>query len=474
MLQLLNKTFLLLYAICLFSCGFLDLRPIGVGIEPDKVNAILPELYTPVIIKFDTEMIQNETEGILHINSDLGSVKGDKYWKGNHLYFVPIAGWTAGIRYTLSLIGTMRSVDGRETRVERFVTFYAINNNAPPSLETFSPENGASIGININTFEFCFSRPMDRLSVESSLTIEGIGNKKFEWSIDDKSVKIISEKTLSPWMVYRWNIRESAKSKDGVPLPKTYTGYFTTDLNQILPCVLEIYPVLYADGCWYPTGAKIETGLRGDQAVAVKFNKPMGENVLRSMRFEPSLPGRVEYLCENSVVYIFSREPEPEIEYTLIISGETKDNEGLKIGSDYRINFTPDILYLKVLSLTANGKVYTLDTNDVVKINVDPGTGYVIFSIHFSLLFDFEELINTPQRITLNPFFPRSLSPATLQYLYWTSDDLLLTRWEGLTAGDDETPHYYKLTIPGGRGGISCGSNIFMKEDLIIFLEAVK
>jgi len=458
---------------CLFSCGFLDLRPIGVSTEPVNNNTILPESRSPVIIKFDTEMIQNETEGILHINSDLGSVKGDKYWKGNHLYFVPTAGWTAGIRYTLNLIGTIRSADGREMRIEHFVSFYAINNKTHPSLEKHEPANGASININENIFEFHFSQSMDKLSVETALTIDGIGNKTFEWSSDEKTVKVISEKTLSPWTVYRWNIRDSAKSKDGVPLPKTYTGYFTTDLNQTLPCILDVYPVINANGCWYPTGAKIENGLRGGQAVAVKFNKPMGENVLRSLRFEPSLPGRAEYLCDDSIVYIFSKDPEPELEYTLIVSGETKDSEGLKIGSDYRINFTPDILYLKVLSFTANGIVNTLE-NNIVKVKVDPGTGFVNFSIHFSFLFDFEELINTPQRITINPFFPRSLSSVTLQYLYWTSDDWLLMRWEGLTAGDDETPHYYKLTIPGGRGGISCGSNIFMKEDLIIYLEAVK
>jgi hypothetical protein len=47
-------------------------------------------------------------------------------------------------------------------------------------------------------------------------------------------------------------------------------------------------------------------------------------------------------------------------------------------------------------------------------------------------------------------------------------------RWEGLSEGDSETPHYYKLTIPGGRGGINCAQGIFMKEDLTLYLEVIK
>jgi hypothetical protein len=458
----------------------MDLRDIGLYIEPNQTDSILPEIFSPVIIKFDTEVIKKEAEGILQINSDLGAVRGDVFWAGNDLHFVPVQGWTAGVRHTLSFIGTIRSVDGREKRVHQFISFYAINNNIPPVLVSHDPLNGESVGINNNIFEFNFSCSMDRLSVESALTIDGIGSKVFEWSDNDKTLKVISEKFLSPWNVYRWNLRDTAKCINGVPLPKTYSGYFTTDLDKILPQVVNVFPVLKTDGSWYPTGADIETGLGIGHGIAVKFNKPMGENVLRSIRIEPSLTGRSEYLGEDSIVYIFSRDPEPETTYTLIISGDARDNDGLKIGTDYRLNFTPDIPFLKVMSVMVNGNTIeinsansTLDKNIVIPVNITPGNGQLTFSIYFSLLIDFEEKINIPQRISFNPFFPRTLPPVALFYLDWISDDRLLLYWEGLTAGDIHTPHYYKLTIPGGRGGISSESGIFMKEDLIIFLEAI-
>jgi len=470
-----NKLAVLLCAIFV-SCGFIDLRPIELKIEPDKSDSLLPDAYSPVILSFDTEMQKDAVEGLVQINSDTGSVKGDKYWKDNSLYFVPVQGWTAGIRYTLSLYGTINSEDGREIRIDRFISFYAINKNSPPVLENYSPVGGSSIGTKSAVFEFVFSCSMDKYTVESALTIEGIGNKTFEWFDDDKILRVTSEKTLSTWTMYKWNLKESAKSIDGVPLPKAYSDYFITDLDQSLPQVTNVYPVLFADGCWYPAGINLDNGLRSGHGIAVSFNKQMGENVVRSLRFEPSLTGRTELLSENSIVYIFTKDPEPETIFTLIVSGDTRDSEGLKIGSEYRKNFSVDIPYLNVLSVTTNNNQQIEDfteTNNILPVYVDQGTGLLTLSIYFSLMFGLEEKLNAPQKITLSPFFPRTLPPSALSYVHWISDDRLLLKWEGLKAGD-EVPHYYKLTIPGGKGGISSDTGVFMKEDFVLYLEAIQ
>jgi len=237
-----------------------------------------------------------------------------------------------------------------------------------------------------------------------------------------------------------------------------------------------VYPALFVDGRWYPTGINLETGLQSGEGIAVSFNKPMGENVLRSLRFEPSLTGRTEMLSENSVVYIFTKDPEPGTTFTLIVSGDTRDSEGLKIGGEYRTNFSVDIPYLNVLSVTANDgqQIENFSAmNNILPVHVDQGTGLITLSIYFSLMFGLEEKLNTPQKITLSPFFPKTLPPSALRYIHWISDDRLFFQWEGLKSGD-EVSHYYKLTIPGGKGGITSGAGIFMKEDLVLYLEAIK
>jgi hypothetical protein len=469
-----------LAALCAYflSCGFMDLRPIEVTVEPGASNYLLAEENSPVILRFNTLMVKNEAEGILQVSSDSGVVNGDRFWNGNDLYFVPVAGWTAGIRHTLSLSGTIRAVDGRELRLEHFVSFYAINKNSRPFLENYSPSDGESTGTGGVCFEFQFSRPMNRLSVETALTVEGIGNKIFEWSDDDRKLKMSLGDKLSALTLYRWNLKDSAKSTDGVPLVKSYSSYFTTDLDKDIPKVDDVYPVMNTNGQWFPLGTNIETGLRAGQGIAVVFNKPMGENTLRSVRFEPSLSGRAEFLSEKSIVYIFSRNPEPEKNYTLIVSGDTSDVSGLKIGDDYKINFTPDILYLSILSFSVNGIFSVIDNNSssaVLTVPIDSATGEILIDIRFSQSLSNEEKQNTALKISLSLFFPRqssSVSPS-LKDVSWIIDDRLQMQWERLSAGGEER-HYYKLTIPGGKSGISKEDGTYMKEDYIVYLEAVK
>jgi hypothetical protein len=43
--------------------------------------------------------------------------------------------------------------------------------------------------------------------------------------------------------------------------------------------------------------------------------------------------------------------------------------------------------------------------------------------------------------------------------------------WEGLYPGISGEAHYYRLFIPGGKGGIGSGG-MYLEEDRIFFLEA--
>lgn len=477
MLRLRNNILVLLCAIICVSCGFLDLRPVGINIEPGKNGSVLSRADTPVVLKFDTEMKKSEAEGILQVSSDSGIVRGDRFWKGNELHFVPVSGWTAGVRYTLSLAGLIRSTDGRELKLEKFITFYAINKSAPPLLLNHSPADGESTGTQGVELEFHFSRSMEKPSVEAAFTIEGAGNKTFEWSANDTILKVIPEKALSPWITCRWTLKESAKSIDGVPLPKTFSGQFTTDKDKILPRVLNVFPVLNTDGIWYPTGAEIENGLEAGQGIAVEFNKIMDESVLHSVRFEPSLSGRAERLSEKSIVYIFTKTPEPETAYTLVVSPDAKDRSGIKLGEEYRINFMPGIPYLKILSFKAGDDAVIYDFSppkNAIEVIPSPATDTLYFTIHFSLPLCDEEKRNAALKISLNHFFPKDLLSPALNSVQWISHDRLRMGWEGLKAGSDDKNNFYKLLIPGGKGGITGGSGMYMKEDVSIYLEAIK
>jgi hypothetical protein len=474
--------------ICCTACGFVDLRPIGVTVVPGESGALLPEMYSPVAAVFDTEMDTRSSEAILQISSGAGSVAGDRFWNGNTLYFVPAAGWTAGTRYTLGLSGTVTSADGRELRLDRYVFFYAINTSAPPLLEWFSPADGESVRTGGLVMELRFSCPMDRTSVETSVNVDGMGDKQFEWSDDDRTLRIIPAKECAAWMVYHWALKDGARSRDGVPLAKAVSACFSTDLDKLPPRVERVFPALYSAGKWLPTGGGIAGDLGPGQGIAVEFNKPMSESALRSIRFDPTLAGRTEQLSPNRFVFIPSRDPEPETAYTLTIPADSKDAEGLKLGADYRLSFTADIPYLRILSFHAdgvsplqpdgsntNGAAGDLGGGSAFAVPVNTAAdGLLCFTIHFSLPVTTIEAKQTAAlKITLAPFFPVTLAPVALRSVTWLSEDRLRMEWERLEPGTANEDHYYRLLIPGGRGGIDTGDGMRFREDQYLYLEAV-
>jgi hypothetical protein len=46
--------------------------------------------------------------------------------------------------------------------------------------------------------------------------------------------------------------------------------------------------------------------------------------------------------------------------------------------------------------------------------------------------------------------------------------------WEGVAPGEIPETHYYRLSIPGGKNGVTNGLGSTMKEDRIIYIEAAK
>jgi hypothetical protein len=466
------------------SCGFMDLRPVTVSTIPGGMNEVLPGEYSPVVVKFDTGMMKADAQGAVLVKSGDGSVEGDFFWEGNALFFIPAAGWKPGTRYSLSLSGTIYARDGRELRLDRYIPFYALSRSAPPVVEFFSPADGASVAVKAGDaciVELRFSRPMDRTRTETAFTMEGMGDRSFEWDDDDCLLKIRGKKILAPWTTYRWTLGAGAQSRDGVPLAKTVSSQFCTDEDRLFPQALRVFPAIRSGSRWLPAGGDMEGGLGPGQGIIIEFNKPMGENLFRLIRFDPSLPGRTEKISESAAVFIPDRDPEPETVYMLIIPGDVQDAGGLRMGVDYIQVFKTDIPFLRIISFTADG-VPALEPEDSSRDGMGgplaapvdlAGGGALRYTIRFSLPFTEEAKKDAALRITLSPFFPGILAPIALRSVTWLSDDRLRMEWEGIQPGAAGEPHYYKLDIPGGKGGINSGGGMYLRENQFLYLEAV-
>lgn len=461
------------------SCGFVDLRPVGFSAFPDRAGAVLAGRNTAVGIRFDAKMDHGETQKAFSVTCNGAPVKGDLSWNNDELSFVPPEGWQAGLRYTLALDGTIFARDGRETRAMLYVPFYVLSANLP-YLTGFSPADGASVEI-VSGGEAAlvlrFSVPMDRFSVEDAVIIDGAGEREFRWSDDDKTLEVLPKKSLSPWTAYRWTLSGKARSREGAPLAKEASGLFVTDADRRLPSVTEVYPLVRLEtGAgirWQWTGRSLEDGLGSGQAVGVCFNKAMDDSALRAIRFEPALTGRCERWTDSSAVFIPDRDPEPETVYTLIVSAGAGDVSGLKMAKDYRFCFIPDIPYLTLLSLRAGSTCVDRPANNgFCGTSVIMPEGLLGITIRFSHLFTLDAKTGAARLLRLEPYFPGVTAPASLRSVYWL-DDTMLLEWEGAVPDSTGKPRYYRLVLPGGRGGVSDGRGSYLKEDFNFIVEVL-
>jgi hypothetical protein len=183
------------------------------------------------------------------------------------------------------------------------------------------------------------------------------------------------------------------------------------------------------------------------------------------------------------MVFIPSRDPDPETAYTLIVSADAKDSGDLKLGVDYHVTFIPDIPWLQIISLGVDslslqngGGSLNFVNNSTIQVPMDASNPEVLgFTLRFSQPFiSAGAKQDAAFKIALTPFFPGTLAPIALRSVNWPFDDRIHMEWEGLKAGTLDERHFYKLVIPGGRGGIHNGGGMYFKEDQILYLEAVR
>jgi len=491
--------FLLMMIFPFLSCAFVDLRPIGMRTVPEGAWALLSGEESPVILIFDSKMEKSSVEKALQIYSPDGVIDGELEWKGRDLHFTPYVPWRAGIRYGLKISGTMYALDGRELLLSKDIPFFAVSRLSLPYVRSFSPPDSSSVGTggipcpkdNIDEkdsdpviLELVFSHPMDRYSTVDALKLDIPGEKIFLWLDDDKTLRVCTDKPLNPWAVYRWSISEKALSREGTPLAKEFSGRFITDLDREFPRVIRVIPLLppesYTEGTtawgsWLPAGTCMNPGPGSGHGIGVEFNKPVdADSLRRAFSFTPSLPGRVEILSPVSAVYIPQRDPEPEIVYSMRISGSLKDNQGLAMGEDFIVSFMADIPFLCINSVSFDDETVVPEPDSLFPVSIESG-GIIRIIINFSLLFDAEDTAIRQEcvfRISLRPFFPGTLPPLSLRTARWLFSDRLLLEWEGAEGSNPGEAHFYKLLIPGGSGGVHNGKGSFLKSDFVLYLEA--
>jgi hypothetical protein len=179
---------------------------------------------------------------------------------------------------------------------------------------------------------------------------------------------------------------------------------------------------------------------------------------------------------DASIIFIPEQELERETSYTLIVSKDARDLSGLALGEDFRTVFTLDLPYLELLFISAafHAPFTGADLENGSCLRIRPGEPYVLrLSLGFSLSLSNQAMVNTASRISLTPFFPSSLPALALRAACAESSDILTLEWEGVETGGPGEAHYYRLSIPGGRGGAGDGVYAYFKENRYLYIEAL-
>ncbi|PKL09382.1 MAG: hypothetical protein CVV51_03995 [Spirochaetae bacterium HGW-Spirochaetae-7] len=460
------------------SCGLVDLRPVTVTLEPHEANAVLDSREAFISVDFSEEPIRLEAERAFSVESAAGAVEGDFSWSGWGFTWKPVKPWDPGLRYRLLIKGSIGTAGGREARLSIDLPFYAVRASMMPVLACYWPPDGQSTGVHGQgdaAIELRFSEAMDSGSVLDAFSLSPSAGFDMVWDPSATIATIVPDERLEPCSVYRWTLEKIARAIDGSPLAMEEKASFVTDLDRTAPSVVRTYAVVRGIGAWVEIGSGLG-GVDTGHSIAILFSEAVdASSVLSGVRLESGESGHVDVVTPNLVVYTPEQDWEPGKSHTLAVSTDVKDASGICMVEEYRERFTPIVPFLRVLRATAAAGETLDDVGNLSTLPVSVGVapeGLLSLTLNFTGRFDVLAKVAASGQITLVPFFPGSLPAPRLRSVVWFSDDTVTLTWEGLRRSDPISDKYYKLSVPGGPGGVTSGSGHYLEREVSLLLVA--
>ncbi|PKL26499.1 MAG: hypothetical protein CVV47_00785 [Spirochaetae bacterium HGW-Spirochaetae-3] len=465
-------------ALSLAACGLVDLRPVIMTVTPGTADAVLGARDAGLSVSFSAEPVRLDAERAFSVRSAVGTIEGIYSWEGHAFSWVPILPWDPGVRYRLEISEPIPMLDGREAHPDFVVPFYCLRSSGRPVLDSFSPVDGATVGVPVSgesMLELRFSESMDASSVRDALSLRPSASFCVSWNAEGTVAIVVPDGRLLPCTVYRWSLDASARAADGSPLSRSETAAFVTDLDVIPPRVARVYPAVLSDGTWLEAASSLYE-LDSGHSIAVLFSEAVDAASVRAgIQVGPDVAGRVAVVSQRMAIFTPDSGWKPEAELELFVSADVEDVSGLGMSDEYRLVFTPVVPFLRIVEVAASVGESTGDTGGTSIMAVTVGTepdGVLGLTLVFSAPFGACAKVGAVDMISLATFFPGSLDAPGLRSAAWFSDDTLVMTWEGLRKSTAVSTNYYELTVDGGPWGITSESGRYLREDAAIYIEA--
>jgi len=240
-------------------------------------------------------------------------------------------------------------------------------------------------------------------------------------------------------------------------------------------CPVEIYDT---DKYLWLDKFNLDKNLKDQQCIGFVFSKAMDFTSLEnSISFSPTISGQFyqEDKIGHKFIFVPNEKWKINEQYEIKIEKSASDLNGLCLFEDVVERFFTFNTFLDISKIV-------FDESNVVSIFPSKGIDVlssssnnkmeIVVDIYFSTFIPMNERVQTVNSISMNPFFPLSLSNVSLISTNWNDSGSILTmKWQGFVSSFDDEENFYKLNISGGINGPKNEHGEYMKEDVCVIFK---
>jgi len=385
----------------------------------------------------------------------------------------PKVPWKFGKAYTLQLKGSLELLDGRLYVVDFYKYFiYGKKDSNLILLESNFDKNFGEIN-------FLFNKSINPTTFVEGFSLSPYHDVLINFSSDSKKVVISSKEGWDVNTFYRWTLK-NVSSLDSYYLENIYTDIFQWKEDFVLPVLEAICPVEIYDTDKYLWLDKfnLDKNLKDQQCIGFVFSKAMDFTSLEnSISFSPTISGQFyqEDKIGHKFIFVPNEKWKINEQYEIKIEKSASDLNGLCLFEDVVERFFTFNTFLDISKIV-------FDESNVVSIFPSKGIDVlssssnnkmeIVVDIYFSTFIPMNERVQTVNSISMNPFFPLSLSNVSLISTNWNDSGSILTmKWQGFVSSFDDEENFYKLNISGGINGPKNEHGEYMKEDVCVIFK---
>jgi len=375
-----NICCLFLSVICFFSCDILRLSPFEVTEwSPGEGYHSNPEELT-VSLNFSLDPDRDSVERRFSLNGNNGMVKGNFFWEGRKVTFVPLIPLEKNNDYNLSLSADARDVNGLSMDFAFDRKFTTRPGSERPVLISFSPSAYSQIDDLKTEVRLCFSLPVPLSALYDNVSfypsIAGV------WRLEEGGNTAIFTPSVTWTKNKRYEMRFSTSLTDdkGMNIGNDFKSVFMTGTDKEIPELLQANR-LTKNGGLFPlerdvpgfTGAAENytenKGWEKEDRLSLVFSKPVDSaSVKNCLNVEDASSVSLETApgINTEFVFYFESPPVFESRFTFKIKSGVKDNEGNESKDEYVYRIFADSEALKPPRLS--GIRMTLSPKDNIKL----------------------------------------------------------------------------------------------------------